>query len=828
MGAQSVALDMAVAPMSVNDDLDQTDRVREAVERLRSGHDAIAAIEHLRQIYPDGPWGLTAIEVDGPGLRKELCADAEHITAFLKRYVDHNIYYDLNKLGGDHVESIHYFHVDLNPSTGEDLAEELERLRLLTLQPPPGIPAATACVHSGGGYQLLWRLEAPIDVGGELSIAENAKRYNLAIQHAYGAEDCHNVDRLMRLAGTTNWPRARKRARGQVATRAKIEWFENDRLYPIALFAQASIVQTQTHTGFGSVSGSRSPTVPRIAGNLPRLGSVHDLPEGVTPKTKVLIVQGRDPDDLTSTDRTQVVDHVCRNLVLAGVDDSLIYSILTDPEFGIATQAIAQGSGKERWTRRMIERAKEFKRDPNLLELNERHAVVENYGGRCRVLEEQYDQVLRRSALTFQSFDDFRNRYMHRYVHCGTDKKGNPLDVALGKWWLGEPARRQFQSITFAPGRDIEGVYNLWRGFAVEPRPGDKHRKFIEHIFEDLCAGRQDLLDYVLNWMALTIQKPDAPGQVAVVMRGRKGTGKGFFATTFGRLFGRHYLAVSNAKHLVGQFNAHLRDCVVLFGDEAFWAGDKAHESVLKALITEDTLMIEKKGIDVEPASNYVHLIMASNEQWVVPASYDERRFLVLDVSPAHIQDTAYFGAIDADLKSGGLANLLYDLQTRDVSNFNVRAVPRTEALLDQKVHSMTSNEEWWFRKLSDGVLVPLHASWDTPVPKETLIDDYLTYAQRLGQGKRASGTGLTKFLERCVPELRAFHAAHRGRDDNGDAVIGRALFWQFPSLDECRNEFGKQCGGPFIWRDIEVREKVTAPEVRPGVPVESQYTIPF
>lgn len=827
MGAQPLALDVANVSTH-NDDLDQTDRVREQIERLRGGHDTADALDHLRKIYPDGPWVLTAIEVDGPALHKESCVDETHVAAFLKKYANHNIYYDLNKLDGDRIDAIHYFHVDINPKAHENLEAALERISSLTLQPPPNIPPPTASLQSGGGYQLIWALDVAIEVGGELAIAEDAKRYNIAIQHAYDAEDCHNVDRILRLAGTINWPQERKRARGQEATRAKLEWFKTERRYQLSDFKQAPIVQTQTLTGFGSVPGSRSPTVPTISGNLPKLGSIHKLPKAVSAKTKVLIVQGRDPDNLISTDRTPIVDYVCRDLIDAGVSDGLIYSILTDPGFSISALAIAQGSEKERWARRMIERAKEYKREPVLLELNERHAVVENFGGRCRVLEEQYDQVLRRSALTFQSFDDFRNRYMHRYVNCGSDKNGNPITVQLGKWWLGEPARRQYQSIVFSPGKEIEGVYNLWRGFAVEPRPGDKHRKFIDHIHEDLCAGKQELLDYLLNWMALTIQKPDAPGQVAVVLRGRKGTGKGFFAKTFGRLFGRHYLAVSNAKHLVGQFNAHLRDCVVLFGDEAFWAGDKAHESVLKSLITEDTLMIEKKGIDVEPASNYVHLIMASNEQWVVPASYDERRFFVLDVSAAHMQDTAYFGAIDADLKAGGLANLLHDLQTRDLSNFDVRTVPRTEALLDQKVHSMTSNEEWWFRKLSDGVLAPMHSSWDEPVLKDTLIDDYLTYAQRLGQGKRASGTGLTKFIERCVPGLRSFYAPHRGRDDNGDAVIGRALFWQFPPIEECREEFGKQCGGPFHWRTIEVREKVVIPESRQAAIVESQGKIPF
>ena len=97
-------------------------------------------------------------------------------------------------------------------------------------------------------------------------------------------------------------------------------------------------------------------------------------------------------------------------------------------------------------------------------------------------------------------------------------------------------------------------------------------------------------------------------------------------AQVFGSLWGRHFLHISSAKHLVGQFNAHLRDCCFLFADEAFFAGDRSHESVLKTLVTEDMIIVEGKGVDAEPSPNYVHLMMASNSDWVVPSGPDERR----------------------------------------------------------------------------------------------------------------------------------------------------------------------------------------------------------
>ena len=106
----------------------------------------------------------------------------------------------------------------------------------------------------------------------------------------------------------------------------------------------------------------------------------------------------------------------------------------------------------------------------------------------------------------------------------------------------------------------------------------------------------------------------------------------------------------------MGNFNAHLRDAAFVFADEAIFAGDKAHESVLKALITEQYIMIETKFQNAVMAKNCVHLMIASNDEWVVPAGFDERRFFVLDVAAHHQKDSNYFAAIDEQMEQGGAA----------------------------------------------------------------------------------------------------------------------------------------------------------------------------
>src|SRR4051794_16699882 len=88
---------------------------------------------------------------------------------------------------------------------------------------------------------------------------------------------------------------------------------------------------------------------------------------------------------------------------------------------------------------------------------------------------------------------------------------------------------------------------------------------------------------YLLNLAARMFQYPQLQGEIAVVLRGKKGCGKGAFLSALQLPWGQHGVYIANSSHLVGRFNEHLRDCVMLFGDEAFFAGDKAHEGVLKA-----------------------------------------------------------------------------------------------------------------------------------------------------------------------------------------------------------------------------------------------------
>jgi len=103
-------------------------------------------------------------------------------------------------------------------------------------------------------------------------------------------------------------------------------------------------------------------------------------------------------------------------------------------------------------------------------------------------------------------------------------------------------------------------------------------------------------------------------------------------------------------------------DKLVVFADEAFYGNERRYAGILKNLVTQSEMAVEPKGVDVFMAKKYFRLFMASNEDFVVPADLDDRRFLVLDVSDEHAKDHAYFGELRREWDEGGRESF-YDMR---------------------------------------------------------------------------------------------------------------------------------------------------------------------
>lgn len=249
---------------------------------------------------------------------------------------------------------------------------------------------------------------------------------------------------MLRLPGTVNWPNKAKRAKGRSARLAAVVRALGGK-HPLADFPPVPLGQP---TGGGTVE---------LPADLPP-ADVEALPAHVDARTRMLIVQGEDPDDPTRYgSKSEVMWAVVNTLIRAGCDAELIAAFLLDPQLGISDHPLRQKRSVE-YVARQIERAREENENPMLRQLNEEHAVVDMYGGKCRVVSWQGSEAdPTRQELVAQSFEDFRNRYMNIRVQAGQDKQGQPTYAPAGKWWLEHPMRRQFRSVVFQRAPSVMG-----------------------------------------------------------------------------------------------------------------------------------------------------------------------------------------------------------------------------------------------------------------------------------------------------------------------------------------------------------------------------------
>lgn len=410
-------------------------------------------------------------------------------------------------------------------------------------------------------------------------------------------------------------------------------------------------------------------------------------------------------------------------------------------------------------------------------------------GPNSTLLWERSDPETRRTIVEFVRPESFRLKYAPETIEVET-KKGK-VRKGIAEIWLSHPERRSYEQIIFIPGQTPPNCYNLWRGFAVEPRPGEC-RRYLDHLRQNICSGDDSLYRWLLAWMAQAVQEPAVRPGTAVVVRGGQGTGKGIFARFFAELFGDHFLQVTHGRHLVGNFNAHLRDCLVIWGDEAFWAGDKQHEGVLKALVTEPYLMLEAKGKDAVRWPNRVRLIMSSNEDWVVPAGVDERRFAMFDVGETHKQDRNYFGAIVAEMENGGRSALLHHLLHEvDWRAENVAAIPRTEALARQQMRSWSPIRKWWHEVLLEAD----PRTWSEFRSRADVHDAYSAFCDRARIREHSRDAAFRDQWRRWIP--------HVGRAERREAGGARRRGYCLPRLDLCREAFERDCGLVLDWGPV-------------------------
>ena len=692
------------------------------------------AIKFLQRWNPQGPWIITAIAPLKSGIETASFAAADHVAC--REWMDEqgsrlkrNLYFTVNavtrmidtKPSREHIAGMTWLHVDLDPEAPPDGADPdahyaAQQARFLALlrEPPDGIPAPTLITFSGGGYQAYWKLSRPVLLDGTEEMYEDAKLYNKRLEQLLGGDHCHNVDRIMRVPGSINRPDARKRKKGRREALAEIvEWSDPERVYDLSEFQEAEAATSRA---------GGSPEVEIDLGSAkPLLDLDAELPSTIPPVVKRIIACGEDPENgephRARWSRSEWQHWATCELARRGVNPEVVYSILMDPGWRISDSIFVDSKGASRspssaedYARRQVDRAFAEAEDPELAELNTRHTIA-LLGGVVRVLTTSQEEVPATGIVapkTTPTTPNGMELYYANRTKAWLDKDDKEKSMPLWQWWTRHPMSARATSVVFAPEREVEpGVFNLWHGFAVPPAPGDC-QPFLDFVHRRMANGRREVYEYVLNWLALTVRRPWEPVGTALVLYSRMtGTGKNAFADlSLGLILGHSFLYVTAEKHLFGQFSGHLATTVALHLGEAATASSAEAEALMKALVTDRTRMSERKGIDGVPVANCLHVLMSSNQDWILRVAPEDRRYCVVDVCEERMPREEYLG-LRKHMLAGGAAALHAFLAARDITEFDVvkNRPAGGVAELRQKAHSVEGLDAAWFEFLQSGEL---------------------------------------------------------------------------------------------------------------------------
>lgn len=437
-----------------------------------------------------------------------------------------------------------------------------------------------------------------------------------------------------------------------------------------------------------------------------------------------------------------------------------------------------------------------------IMEMNKRHAVI-TVGGNTCIMNFDTNPDTGHRDYSFSNEKQFNLRYRDRLV---TSERGKL--TPLSKAWLASPARQLYEGLVFRPGHcgNIGDHFNFWHGYQIHPDAQRDCEEFLSTLKDVCCSGDDALLDYVLDWIADLFQRPTEKPGVALVFRGNRGTGKTFLAEMLAEILGPYYFKAAHARHVTGNFNFHLMRLQLLFIEEAFWAGDKQAESVMKDLITGRTLTIEPKGLPVIQARSYARVMMASNEDFAAPAGPEERRYAVFDVADTYKQDWQHFARLRKQMtQEGGLSAFLHRLLTRDLS-VDLRNVPKTDALLEQKLHHLDALARWWLQTLERGThkvysedergrMTVDYIHWDEYISKANLHESYLQFCKDHGiNGYRMDRQLFFKTLRKRMSYPRKTPLDLRESNAN---TVRRV---KMPGLSECRKAFDRYLGQSYAW----------------------------
>jgi hypothetical protein len=244
-----------------------------------------------------------------------------------------------------------------------------------------------------------------------------------------------------------------------------------------------------------------------------------------------------------------------------------------------------------------------------------------------------------------------------------------------------------FEKVTFDPsGNHKKKEFNMYTGFKakrVDQVNMTMIQPILDHMRDCWADGNDNLFDYIKQWFRHSFTEPWNKTQVVILLYGLEGTGKGILLDNLiiPKVYGEKMACVSQGLAPITQrFNSICMDKLLIVCNEVSTEeGWMNSFDKLKAIITDKTISIEKKGIDVfKDYPNHLNLIMTTNNHNSVRVGRTDRRYLCLETSDRFKSNHEYFQKL-IDTCTQEVANHFFTYICDLDRTRNIKDIPMTQ-----------------------------------------------------------------------------------------------------------------------------------------------------
>tara|TARA_R110000737_G_scaffold351161_1_gene392473 strand:+ start:3337 stop:5817 length:2481 start_codon:yes stop_codon:yes gene_type:complete len=343
-------------------------------------------------------------------------------------------------------------------------------------------------------------------------------------------------------------------------------------------------------------------------------------------------------------------------------------------------------------------------------------------------------------------------------IEIGDDQKiMNPFKI-----WKKSIKRKVIHKIVFDPKNNSPDCFNLWTGYPIgakdcQDADTETIKPLLDHIYSKWCMKDPVQYNYVLDWFAHKLQKPWVKLAVVICLKSKEGSGKNIVLNKFKKIMRDYYVSISNVNQVLGDFNGMIEGKLLIDLDEVSYGGNKAQNNQLKALITEEEQIVNKKNKEMYKIDNFADYLITTNETYFLYVSTHSRRFNVLQMDDflCGIQTEAKKAYIQEilDVPAEAFAKFLYN---RDVSKFNPRQFTKTALFQKQVELNWSSEVKYLYKCLESGTV-------QTSTPRCDW--NSTAYGYKGGFERKNKETGETKFWYKhdglygsyCASDLGAY-----------------------------------------------------------------------